>query len=54
MSNIERDWLFIDASRSVIKEGEREREREREKKEMVDKNTRIHIYINLFLYFPDV
>ncbi len=50
MSNIERDWLFIDASRSVIKE----REREREEKEMVDKNTRIHIYINLFLYFPDV
>jgi hypothetical protein len=50
MSNIGRDWLFIDASQTVIEE-KKTIKRER-KREMADR-TLVDIYINLFLYFPD-
>jgi hypothetical protein len=48
MSNIGRDWLFIDASQTVIEEKKNDQEREKERNGRQNTRRYIHKFILIF------
>lgn len=48
MSNAGRDWLFIDATQTVIEEEEEKKSKEREKEKWHTEHSYTHIYIYIF------